>query len=109
MLSIPCSGVQALEFSAYAIVLSVNIVKTILSNMSGDRVREEGTEAVEMEGSSLVLEKNDSEDCCALRPISVKIFFTLIFFENTPLIGQCSLKDGESMDWEQVELTGLAV
>ena len=30
--------------------------------MSGDRVREEGTEAVEMEGSSLVLEKNDSED-----------------------------------------------
>ena len=32
--------------------------------MSGDRVREEGTEAVEMEGSSLVLEKNDSEDSC---------------------------------------------
>ena len=64
MFSIPCSDVLDLELSAYAIVLSVNIVKTKSSTMSGDRVREEGTEAVEMEGSSLVLEKNDSEDSC---------------------------------------------
>ena len=62
MFSIPCSDVLDLELSAYAIVLSVNIVKTKSAYMSGDRVREEGTEAVEMEGSSLVLEKNDSED-----------------------------------------------
>ena len=61
MFSIPCSDVLDLELSAYAIVLSVNIVKTKSSNMSGDRVREEGTEAVEMEGSSLVVEKNDSD------------------------------------------------
>ena len=33
----------------------------------------------------------------------------LIFFENTPLIGQFSLKDGGIMDQEQVELIGLAV
>ena len=32
------------------------------------------------------------------RPISIKKNFMLIFFENTPLIGQCSLKDGETMD-----------
>ena len=43
------------------------------------------------------------------RPISINFFFTLIFFENTPLVGQFSLKDGEHMDKEQVELTGLAV
>ena len=32
--------------------------------MWGERVREKGTGAGEMEGTSLVLEKNDSDDCC---------------------------------------------
>ena len=33
----------------------------------------------------------------------------LIIFENAPLIGQFFLKDDETMDEDQVELTGLAV
>ena len=43
------------------------------------------------------------------RPMSIKIFFKLIFFKNAPLIGQFFLKNDETMDEDQVELTGLAV
>ena len=43
------------------------------------------------------------------RPMSIKKNFKLIIFENAPLIGQFFLKDDETMDEDQVELTGLAV
>ena len=41
--------------------------------------------------------------------MSIKKNFKLIIFENAPLIGQFFLKDDETMDEDQVELTGLAV
>ena len=50
--------------------------------------------------------------CCksnSRRPMSIKIFFKLIFKKNAPLIGQFFLKNDETMDEDQVELTGLAV
>ena len=43
------------------------------------------------------------------RPMSMKFFFKLIFKKNAPLIGQFFLKNDETMDEDQVELTGLAV
>ena len=43
------------------------------------------------------------------RPMSIKKNLKLIIFENAPLIGQFFLKDDETMDEDQVELTGLAV
>ena len=41
--------------------------------------------------------------------MSIKKNFKLIFFKNAPLIGQFFLKNDETMDEDQVELTGLAV
>ena len=41
--------------------------------------------------------------------MSMKFFFKLIFKKNAPLIGQFFLKNDETMDEDQVELTRLAV
>ena len=41
--------------------------------------------------------------------MSMKIFFKLIFLKNAPLIWQFVLKNDETMDEDQVELTRLAV